>query len=97
MLIEKTEKHKGNPRAFYKYCKTIKMGQIPKTQFMEDEKGDIITSSEQIAEKFKEYFDKLLNTSVTNNEEGNGENIVHNTMKPEVRIPNWNEIQQSIC
>jgi len=73
------------------------VGHIPKTQFMEDEKEDIITSSEQIAEKFKEYFDKLLNTSVTNNEEGNEENTVHNTMKPEVRTPNWDEIQQSIC
>lgn len=42
--IEDIEKYRGNPREFYKHWKTFKMGYIPGTQFVEDEKGEIIIS-----------------------------------------------------
>jgi len=38
---------------------------------VEDEEGEIITSSEKTAEKYKEYFEKLLNKSAVSNEEIN--------------------------
>lgn len=75
MRIEEIDKYWGNPREFYKHCKTFKMGCIPNTQFVEHEKGEIITSPEQIAGKYKDYFEKLLNNSTVNNEESNKENI----------------------
>lgn len=96
MRIEEIEKYRGNPKEFYKYCKTFKMGYIPNTQFVEDEEGEIITSPEKIAEKYKEYFEKLLNNSTVSNEEINKENILHYTVEPEVRTPNWDEIQSAI-
>lgn len=39
---------------------------------------------------------KLLNNSNVNNEGDNEENIVYYIVEPEVRIPNWDEIQTAI-
>jgi len=59
MRIEEIEKYRGNPREFYKHCKTFKMRSILNTQFVEEDKGEIITSPEQIAEKYKGIFRKI--------------------------------------
>lgn len=41
---------------FYKHCKKYKLEYIPSTQFVEDEKGEIIIVPKQSAEKYKKYF-----------------------------------------
>lgn len=91
-LEQAGKKYKEKPRKFYKHCKIIKWGYIPSTQFAEDEKEEMITSQEQIAEKFKEYFEKLFNNRYVNNEKDKYGNIVHYKVEPKVRTLHWDEI-----
>jgi len=84
--IEEIEKYRGNLREFYKHSKTFKIENISNTQFMEDEEEEIITSTEKIVEKYKEYFEKLLYNIAVSNVEINKENILYYTVELEVRI-----------
>jgi len=59
--IEQIEKNSTNPRLFFNQTKEQKMGYIPKTEIMIDEKGALVTDGEEIVKQFGNHFNELLN------------------------------------
>ncbi|KAL4113922.1 hypothetical protein QTP88_017474 [Uroleucon formosanum] len=65
--IKEMEKYRRNPKEFFRRCKSLKNGYKPAICSLINEKGDLIMNSKDIAEEFKNYFNKMLNNN--NNKE----------------------------
>lgn len=61
--IKEMEKYRHNPKEFFRRCKSLKNGYRPTICSLTNEKGDLIINSKDIAEEFKNYFNKLLNNN----------------------------------
>jgi len=59
--IEDIEYYKKEPRLFFKKCRSIKEGFKACTNFFTDIIDLIISEPSEIVNKFKEYFEELLN------------------------------------
>lgn len=57
------EKYRHNPKEFFRRCKSLKNRYKPAICSLTNEKGDPIMNSKDIAEEFKNYFNKLLNNN----------------------------------
>ncbi|KAL4148591.1 hypothetical protein QTP88_002780 [Uroleucon formosanum] len=63
--IEEMQKYGYSPKEFFRRCKSLKNGYKPAISSLTNEKGDLIMNSKDMAEEFKNYFNKLLNNNKT--------------------------------
>jgi len=93
--LEEIENLKHNPREFFKRCKTFKNGFVRVIRMIEDNNDILITKPENIAEKFRSYFEKILNEDSTTGI-GEQDDIIYYTAEPEVPNPSLEEIHYAI-
>lgn len=93
--IEEIERCKYNPREFFKRCKVIKTGFIPPILSLVDESGFLISGSEIIVNKFKDYCKELLN-KVPDNDSNDEETRAYYTIDQEVLAPSLDETKAAI-
>lgn len=67
---EKMEKDRhGNQKLFYKTLKTLKKGKDKIDPYITSKEGNILIGTDEIMERWKEYFEELLNTTQTGQQE----------------------------
>ena len=57
-------KEKSKNKKILKYIQNIKSGYQPKTTMCKDKQNNIICNEAQVIERWKEYFNELLNHEV---------------------------------
>jgi len=91
--IEDTENYKANPRLFYKHCKSVKKGYKARNCTMSDNDGNLVTETHAITYLFKEHFEQLLNNIQELSLGDKYEQIIYDTVEPELLEPNLDEIK----
>lgn len=86
--IEKLERYRYNPIEFIKHYKTLKNGYKPIMQFIVIKEGNLLSNSTSKAEEFRKYFNELLNSeSSVNQEDDEGMEETSESCK---KMKNWN-------
>jgi hypothetical protein len=81
-----------NNRDFHGGISDIKKGYQPKTNFVEDEKGDLVADSHSILARWRNHFSQLLNILGVNN-------IMHTeipTAQPLIPEPSAFEVEMAV-
>ncbi|KAL4104434.1 hypothetical protein QTP88_019735 [Uroleucon formosanum] len=93
--IKEMEKYRHDPKEFFRQCKSLKNGYKPAIFSLTNEKGDLIMNSKDIAEEFKNYFNKMLNNNnnkeseiVQGDSQEEDEIIIHGTEESTELQPN---------
>jgi hypothetical protein len=94
--IEDIESYKYNPRLFYKQCKLIKEGYKPRNCIMSDDDGNLVAGTQAITNLFREHFERLLKNSQEPSLGDKYEQIIYDTVQPELLEPNLDEIEMII-
>lgn len=94
--IEDIENYKANPRLFYKQCKSVKEGYKAENCTMSDDDENLVTGTQAITNLFKEHFEQLLNNSQDPSLGDKYEQIIYDTVQPEMLEPNLDEIKMII-
>lgn len=68
MLKAEQEFRKNNPREAYRGINFFKKGFAPSTTACKTRDGEIISSKEKVMERWKQYFEELLNTNAMGQE-----------------------------
>lgn len=94
-LLEKAENDQrtNNTKEFFKSIKHFRKGYIPNTYGVKDKEGQILTQKTQVIDRWKEYFQELLNCEQpTQNEEI----TEYHNVEPWVEEPSQKEVETAI-
>lgn len=97
-LIEKAEEEctANNARDFYKKVKFFKKGYIPNPYGVKNKEGIVVTETQQVIERWREYFCDLLNVDGVDfaPEEDNDDVYYH--VQPKVEAPTREEVEAAV-
>uniref|UniRef100_A0A2S2NGN5 Transposon TX1 uncharacterized protein n=1 Tax=Schizaphis graminum TaxID=13262 RepID=A0A2S2NGN5_SCHGA len=94
--IKDIESYKTNPRLFHKQCMSIKEGFKARNCTMSDDDGNLVTGTQAITNLFREHFGQLLKNSQEPSLSDKYEQIIYDTVQPELLEPNLDEIEMII-
>jgi hypothetical protein len=80
-MIEDLEINRCNQKHFFNTSSNIKNGCKPLTKILTNKIGNLITKEKKIINKFKDFFEKLLNRPFHNNA---AEEIDYHIVEPEI-------------
>lgn len=82
-------------RNFYRDVKEMRKGYQARTVHYKNKEGNLISNEEEVVERWKEYFDELLNEGAEGMEEGSQQDEIE-TLKEEIEQPTKEEIYNII-
>lgn len=92
-MIEDREINSCHPKIVFNMSGNIKRGYKSQTIILTDVNGTLITDEKQIANKFKDFFNNLLNRLPHNNE---NKKIEYHTVEPKIEKPTQNKIDAAV-
>jgi hypothetical protein len=87
--------NKGETRKFYKEVWERKIGFRPRADFCRDKEGNLLGGEEEIKDRWKEYFEELLNMKGVENEGEEEEPKRYVNVEPEIESPSLQEVKRS--
>lgn len=88
----------GKVRIAYQEVKKLRKGYQARTNMIKNKRGDTLTNEKEVKERWKEYFNELLNRSEPENPLNTDSNILHDNltdMEPEPE-PTEEEVKKAI-
>lgn len=96
--LEEIEIYSKNPRMFFEKYASIKDGFKTRASMKKDDDNNLLSDSEKIVNNFRNYFERLLNNN--NDNQFNNylpyEQVIKDTVEPELPKPNLKEIEQIV-